>query len=97
MSVTVSTFLKMKAEGKKISMITAYDYTTARLVDESGIDSILVGDSLGNVILGLGDTVSVTMEDMIHHGALWPAAPRTRSLSSICPSCRISPASMTRW
>lgn len=69
MSVTVSTFLKMKAEGKKISMITAYDYTAARLVDESGIDSILVGDSLGNVILGLGDTVSVTMEDMIHHGA----------------------------
>ena len=69
MSVTVSTFLKMKDEGKKISMITAYDYTTARLVDESGIDSILVGDSLGNVILGLGDTVSVTMEDMIHHGA----------------------------
>ena len=69
MSVTVSTFLKMKAEGKKISMITAYDYTTARLVDESGIDSILVGDSLGNVILGLGDTVSVTMEDMIHHSA----------------------------
>lgn len=69
MSVTVSTFLKMKAEGKKISMITAYDYTTARLVDEAGIDSILVGDSLGNVILGLGDTVSVTMEDMIHHGA----------------------------
>lgn len=54
MSVTVSTFLKMKAEGKKISMITAYDYTTARLVDESGIDSILVGDSLGNVMLGLG-------------------------------------------
>ena len=69
MSVTASTFLKMKAEGKKISMITAYDYTTARLVDESGIDSILVGDSLGNVMLGLGDTVSVTMEDMIHHGA----------------------------
>ena len=69
MSVTVSTFLKMKAEGKKISMITAYDYTTARLVDESGIDSILVGDSLGNVMLGLGDTVSVTMEDMIHDGA----------------------------
>ena len=69
MSVTVSTFLKMKAEGKKISMITAYDYTTARLVDESGIDSILVVDSLGNVMLGLGDTVSVTMEDMIHHGA----------------------------
>lgn len=69
MSVTVSTFQKMKAEGKKISMITAYDYSTARLVDEAGIDSILVGDSLGNVVLGLGDTIAVTMEDMIHHGA----------------------------
>lgn len=69
MAVTVSTFLKMKAEGRKISMITAYDYSTARLVDEAGIDSILVGDSLGNVMLGLGDTVSVTMEDMIHHCA----------------------------
>lgn len=69
MSVTVSTFQAMKQRGEKISMITAYDYTTARLVDEAGIDSILVGDSLGNVMLGLGDTVSVTMEDMIHHGA----------------------------
>ena len=69
MSVTVSTFLSMKQKGEKISMITAYDYTTARLVDEAGIDSILVGDSLGNVMLGLGDTVSVTIEDMIHHGA----------------------------
>ncbi len=69
MSVTVSTLQTMKQKGEKISMITAYDYTTARLVDEAGIDSILVGDSLGNVMLGLGDTVSVTMEDMIHHGA----------------------------
>lgn len=69
MSVTVSTFLSMKQKGENISMITAYDYTTARLVDEAGIDSILVGDSLGNVMLGLDDTVSVTMEDMIHHGA----------------------------
>ena len=50
-------------------MLTAYDYSTARLMDEAGIHGILVGDSLGNVILGYGDTVSVTMEDMIHHGA----------------------------
>ena len=62
MSVTVSTFLKRKAEGKKSSMSTAYVYTSARLVDESGIDSILVGASLGNVLLGMGDTVSVTMD-----------------------------------
>ena len=50
-------------------MLTAYDYSTARLFDEAGINSILVGDSLGNVILGYEDTLSVTMEDMIHHSA----------------------------
>lgn len=50
-------------------MLTAYDYSTAKLIDESGVNSILVGDSLGNVILGYEDTISVTMEDMIHHGA----------------------------
>lgn len=50
-------------------MLTAYDYSTARLIDEAGVNMILVGDSLGNVMLGYEDTVSVTMEDMIHHGA----------------------------
>jgi 3-methyl-2-oxobutanoate hydroxymethyltransferase len=50
-------------------MLTAYDYSTAALVDGAGIDGILVGDSLGNVMLGYEDTISVTMEDMIHHGA----------------------------
>ena len=50
-------------------MLTADDYSTAKLIDESGVNSILVGDSLGNVILGYEDTISVTMEDMIHHGA----------------------------
>ncbi len=67
MAVTVPTFKAMKEQGTKISMLTAYDYTTAKLVDRAGIDSILVGDSLGNVILGLGSTVPVTMEEMIHH------------------------------
>lgn len=65
MAVTVSTFQEMKRTGRKISMLTAYDYTTARLVDEAGVDSILVGDSLGNVMLGLGGTVPVTMDEMI--------------------------------
>lgn len=69
MKKTVSTFQKAKEEGTKLTMLTAYDYSTAKLVDEAGIDSILVGDSLGNVILGYEDTISVTMEDMIHHGA----------------------------
>jgi len=69
MKNTVVTFQQMKDKGEKITMLTAYDYSTAKLVDEAGINSILVGDSLGNVVLGYPDTVSVTMEDMIHHGA----------------------------
>ena len=69
MKNTVATFKKMKNEGAKISMLTAYDYSTAKLVDEAGINSILVGDSLGMVMLGYEDTLSVTMEDMIHHTA----------------------------
>lgn len=69
MKKTVVTFAKAKAEGKKLTMLTAYDYSTAKLMDEAGVDSILVGDSLGNVVLGYEDTISVTMEDMIHHGA----------------------------
>lgn len=69
MKNTVNTLKEAKQEGRKISMITAYDYTMARLFDEAGVDTILVGDSLGNVILGYEDTISVTMEDMIHHSA----------------------------
>ncbi|MCR5690699.1 MAG: 3-methyl-2-oxobutanoate hydroxymethyltransferase [Eubacterium sp.] len=69
MKNTVLTLQKMKEEGKKISMLTAYDYSTAKLEDQAGVNCILVGDSLGNVILGYEDTISVTMEDMIHHGA----------------------------
>ncbi len=69
MKNTVTTFKKAKENGEKLTMLTAYDYSTAKLIDESGVNSILVGDSLGNVILGYEDTVSVTMEDMVHHGA----------------------------
>ncbi|WP_288169297.1 3-methyl-2-oxobutanoate hydroxymethyltransferase [Slackia isoflavoniconvertens] len=69
MKNTAATFAAAKAKSEKLSMLTAYDYSTAKLEDESGINGILVGDSLGNVVLGYEDTVSVTMEDMIHHGA----------------------------
>ena len=67
--VTVRTFDEAKVTGEKLTMITCYDYSTAKLVDKSGIDSILIGDSLGMTMLGYEDTLSVTLEDMIHHSA----------------------------
>lgn len=69
MKNTVLTFKEAKKNNEKITMLTAYDYSTAKLIDESGINAILVGDSLGMVVLGYQDTLSVTMEDMIHHTA----------------------------
>ncbi|MBU5463496.1 3-methyl-2-oxobutanoate hydroxymethyltransferase [Anaerotignum sp. MSJ-24] len=69
MKQSVLTFKKMKEDGKKISMLTAYDYSTAKLMDEAGIHGILVGDSLGNVMLGYEDTIPVTMQDMITFGS----------------------------
>lgn len=69
MKNTVATLQQQKLDGDKITMLTAYDYSTAKLVDECGVNTILVGDSLGMVMLGYEDTISVTMEDMIHHTA----------------------------
>lgn len=69
MKNTVTTLQEQKRNQDKITMLTAYDYSTAKLIDEAGVNTILVGDSLGNVILGYEDTISVTMEDMIHHAA----------------------------
>ena len=69
MKTTVSTVQKMKDNGEKIAMLTAYDYSTAKLFDEAGIDTMLVGDSLGMVMLGYDSTIPVTVDDMIHHGA----------------------------
>ena len=67
MKNTVLTLQQQKEKGDKITMLTAYDYSTARLMEEAGINTILVGDSLGMVMLGYDDTLPVTMEDMIHH------------------------------
>lgn len=66
---TVTTIQKQKEQGDKITMLTCYDYSMAKLMDEAGINMLLVGDSLGMTMLGYEDTISVTMEDMIHHCA----------------------------
>ena len=67
MRVTINDVREMKARGEKIPMMTAYDYTSARIVDDAGIPIILVGDTLGQVVLGYDSTLPVTMDEMIHH------------------------------
>jgi len=67
MRITIGDLKEMKQRGEKIPMLTAYDYSTAKLVDAAGVPLILVGDSLGMVVLGYESTIPVTMEEMIHH------------------------------
>ena len=67
MKNTVKTFQDAKRTGHKLAVLTAYDYAVAKLVDQAGVNAILVGDSLGMVVLGHKDTLSVTMDDMLHH------------------------------
>ena len=90
MKNTVVTFQEAKEKGEKLSMLTAYDYSTARLIDEAGVNAILVGDSLGMVVLGYEDTLSVTMEDMIHHSAAV-----ARGIKETCLLCLTRLPSMT--
>lgn len=67
--ITTKSIVEKKTKGEKIAVLTAYDYPTARLMDAAGIDIVLVGDSLGEVVLGLESTLPVTMEMMIHHAS----------------------------
>ncbi len=67
--ITATRFTQMKAEGKKIAMLTAYDYTMAQILDAAGVDAILVGDSASNVMAGYSNTLPITIDQMIYHGA----------------------------
>jgi 3-methyl-2-oxobutanoate hydroxymethyltransferase len=82
--ITVQTIREMKLRGEKITSVTAYDYPTARLADEAGIDLILVGDSLGMVVLGYESTIPVTMAEMSHHlRAVMRATPRALVIADL--------------
>ena len=84
MLTSLSEFPTRKQHGPKLAVLTAYDYPTARLLDEAGIDLLLVGDSLGMVVLGLPDTVGVTMADMLHHTrAVARAKPRAPIIADL--------------
>ena len=65
--VTIQDFLQKKTDKQKISLLTAYDFPFAKIVDEAGIDAIIVGDSVGMVVQGLNNTLPVTMDEMIYH------------------------------
>ena len=65
--VTINTLIEMKQKSEKITMLTCYDFLMATMLDEAGIDMVLVGDSLANVVLGYESTIPVTMEEMLHH------------------------------
>lgn len=69
--VTTRRLIEMKQRGEKISMLTAYDFTSARILDEAGIDCILVGDSASNVMAGNVTTLPITLDQMIYHASRW--------------------------
>lgn len=83
--ITLSTLKKSKKNNKKITMLTAYDYPQGLLVDKSGIDIVLVGDSLGNTVLGYESTVPVTMDEMLHHSKAVKRAVKNAFLISDMP------------
>src|SRR6185436_13504134 len=96
--VTIHTLRLKKTRGEPITMLTAYDYPTALAVDQAGVDSILVGDSLGMVVLGYENTLPVTMEEMLHHCRAVARGAKTALLIGDMPfmSYQVSVAEATR-
>ncbi len=96
--VTVSSLRKMKTQGEKIVMVTAYDYPSAALVDAAGVDIILIGDSLGNVVQGRESTLSVTLDQMIYHTEMVVRAAKRAMviLDMPFPYCQLGPEEAVR-
>ncbi len=96
--ITVPCVRKMKSRGEKIAVLTAYDYPTARLLDKAGVDVLLVGDSLGMVVLGYENTLPVTLQEMIHHTAAVARAKPSALVVADMPfmSFQVSPAETVR-
>jgi 3-methyl-2-oxobutanoate hydroxymethyltransferase len=78
--ITVKTFIEMKQHREKITMLTSYDFTTAGILDEAGIDGILIGDSASNVMAGNANTLPITVEEMIYHA---------RAVARACKHCLV--------
>ena len=85
MKNTVATLAEMKAKGERISQLTCYDYSTARLIDQAGVNMVLVGDSLGMTMQGYADTIPVTMEEMIVYGRSVARGCQNAFVVMICP------------
>ena len=95
--VTIPALAEMKRQGKPISALTAYDYATARLVDEAGIDLVLVGDSLAMVVMGQDNTLAVTVDEMLHHTRACGARFGVRWWSLICRLAAITAQWRRAW
>ena len=95
--VTVQTLAEKKHNHEPIVCLTAYDYSAARLADEAGVDLVLVGDSLAQVVLGYDSTLPVTMEEMLHHTRATRRASSGLSWWPTCPLAAITPVSGRPW
>ena len=95
--VTIPALAEMKRQGKPISALTAYDYATSRLVDEAGIDLVLVGDSLAMVVMGHDNTLAVTVDEMLHHTRAVRRAVRRAWLWPTCRSAAITEVWQKAW